>query len=258
MVWILIILSFFGGASIILIQVVTKGNENNKIWLIGFLIIILSRVVLLYVPYIRDYISWRGDNIEYLGMVKDILVSGHFSIDNFYPITHIFLSSIVNITGVSDLIVANLCTTLISILFIFFTYVIVGAITHDKRKQMLSVVIAGIVMLADGYNVILAPNGWSILFMPLLFFLYFKSHDGSYRLLLIILLVIYPFFHPLSSLIVIIALFIFGEKRLDALDPVQKRAQKELREIERNVDDMLDALEANVIDAAVPPKEGNA
>jgi F0F1-type ATP synthase membrane subunit b/b' len=47
------------------------------------------------------------------------------------------------------------------------------------------------------------------------------------------------------------------EKRLEALDPVQKRAQNKLREIQRNVDDMLDALEANVIDVAVPPKEGN-
>lgn len=226
-VWILIFFGLLGGASIILYQVIKKDQDNSKIWLIGLLIIILSRMVLLFLPYTRDYMSWRGDNIDYLGMVKDILFTGHFPIEDFYPVTNVFLSTIIQVTGISDRIVANLSTTLISILFILFTYMFVGAITHDKRKQKLSTVIAGIVMLTGLYNVILAPNGWSILFMPLLFFLYFKSQKSNYRILLLIVLIAYPFFHPLSSLAVIVVLLIFELIR-QLFSSFQKKGSEDL------------------------------
>jgi len=48
------------------------------------------------------------------------------------------------------------------------------------------------------------------------------------------------------------------EQQLEALDPVRRRAWKRLREIERDVDELLDALEANAVDAALPLQEGNA
>jgi hypothetical protein len=208
-VWVAIILGFFLGAIIIILQLTTDRYLKSNMWLIGLAIIIVSRMVLLFTPYIRGYVSWSGDNIAYLGMIKDIMQTGHFTSANYYPFTHAVLSSIINVTQISDSTIANLSTTGISILFILFTYLFIEVTTHDKKKQILATIIAGAVMLTAGYNVILAPNGWSILFMPLLFYLYFRYSELSYRILLIILLVIYPIFHPLSALIVIIALFIF-------------------------------------------------
>lgn len=207
-VWVSVIFCFFCGGFIIVSQIITRGYENSRIWILGLLILIAARVVLLYTPYIRGYISWMGDDIGYIGMVHDILINGHFTSINFYPVTHIFLSGIIYITGLPEIAVSNLSTAFISVLFILFIYLLTGAVTNDKSKQLLSVLIAGCVLIAEGYNAILAPNGWSILFMPLLFYLYFKYASPSYRILFLIILVMYPFFHPISSLLVIIALLI--------------------------------------------------
>ncbi|MBN1600771.1 MAG: hypothetical protein JW915_04135 [Chitinispirillaceae bacterium] len=206
--WLLVIISILIGAAIILTQIVTGGYENSKIWLIGLIVILSSRIVLLYFPYIRGYVSWRGDNIAYLGFIRDILANGDFSSSNVYPVTHIYLSGIINITDLPDILVANLSTGIISILAVLFIYMLTGALSSNKRIQILSTLIAGTVMLAAGYNVILSPNGWSVFFLPLLLFLYLKQDILRYRVLLIIILIIYPFFHPLSTLIVIVMIFI--------------------------------------------------
>lgn len=78
-VWICLFLSIIGGVAIIVHQVATGGYKNSHLWLIGLLILILASVSLLYLPYIRGYVSWRGDNISHLGLVKDILFSGHIA-----------------------------------------------------------------------------------------------------------------------------------------------------------------------------------
>lgn len=205
--WILIMSSFIGGISIILFQIFTKGYRNGRVWLIGLFILIISRLVLLFLPYIRGYVSWGGDNIAYLGMIKDILNNGNFTNANFYPITHVFLSSIITTTGISESIVANLSTAFITIVFILSTYLLAGK--YGKRIQLLAVVIAGSVMLTNIYNVILSPNGWTFFFLPLLFYFYFSQDRMQYRILFYILLIMYPFFHPLSSLMVVLALAVF-------------------------------------------------
>jgi hypothetical protein len=209
-VWVSVYFGFVVGGGIIVSQVLAKEKESEKIktWILGLVLLLLSRIVLLYVPYLRGYVSWRGDNIAYLGMIEDILNTGHFTSTNVYPITHILISGISQITGISAQLVANLSTALISVLFVLFIYLLAGVLTNNKRIQILAVAIVGVIILAGGYNIILSPNGWSIFFMPLLFYLYFKRFDRGYRFLLILLLLVYPFFHPLSALIVIVALFV--------------------------------------------------
>jgi hypothetical protein len=206
--WIFLIIAMLGGVGIILHQILTKGYEASRLWYLGLLVLVLFRFGLLYIPYIRGYVSWNGDNIDYLGLIKDILQSGHFTSTNIYPVTPTFLSSVIYITGITDRVVANLSTALISVLFVFSVYLLIGVLSHNKKIQIISVLIAGSVMLTAGYNVILSPNGWSILFIPLLFYLYFHRSSGAYFPLLLIFLILYPLFHPLSALMVIIALSI--------------------------------------------------
>jgi hypothetical protein len=210
LVWILITLAILGGIVIIILGMVTRDNESINYWILGLAILIISRFSILYIPYIRDYVTWSGDNIRYWGLIKDIVLTGHFSSDNFYPITHIAISNVILITKMPLAIVANLSTAFISMLFVLSTYLFVGAITRNKRLQIISLVISGSVMLLESYNVILAPNGWSIIFMPLLFYLYLNQTTRKFRVLFVILLLVYPFFHPLSSFMLIIMLIILG------------------------------------------------
>jgi hypothetical protein len=59
-VWIFLIFSITGGVTIIVHQVYTKAYKSSNFWLFGFLILILSRVSLLYIPFIRGYYTCAG------------------------------------------------------------------------------------------------------------------------------------------------------------------------------------------------------
>jgi len=207
-VWVCLSVSFIGGISILVHQIATKGYRDSRLWLIGLLVLILARVALLYLPFTRSYVTWGGDNISHIGMLKDMVLSGHFPSANYYPVTHTLLSQIVLVTGIPETTVANLSTALLSVMFVLSTYLLATAIFPHRGHQLLAALLAGGVMLGGGYNVFLMPNGWSILLLPLLFYCYFNQAIAPYRILFITLLVLYPFFHPLSALMVLVALVV--------------------------------------------------
>lgn len=213
LVWIFLIISIFGGVVLIVHQVYTREYENNSFWLFGFLILILSRMSLLYIPFIRGYYTWRGDNISHIGSLKDILFTGHIANDNFYPITHILLAEIKSITGLSVELVANHSTALFSIFYVISIFLLATSTLKEKGGQLLSVAAIGCVLF-DCQDVYIMPNGWSVRYLPLVFFFFFKSNKSwEYKLLLVITLIVYPFFHVLSATVLVISLMIIGSIR---------------------------------------------
>lgn len=210
-VWFSLILSIIGALFIVIYQISTNKYVSNNFWTISIFILLLNRLILLYIPYIRGYFSWRGDNITHLGLLIDIIASGHTS-NNAYPITHIFLAMVYVITGISRNVIVNYSTGIFSIFYVISIYLLATVILHTKKEQILAVTSAVVVFFS--YNLYLMPNGWSQLYLPLLVFLYFKSfkkpNSPQYKLLLVLLLIMYPYFHPLSSLYVIFMLSIIG------------------------------------------------
>jgi hypothetical protein len=82
-----------------------------------------------------------------------------------------------------------------------------------KKEQILAVTsIAGVFF--SGYDVYLMPNGWSLLYLPIVLFFYFKSltkkYSMKYTILFLITLILYPFFHPLSTVVLILMLVVIG------------------------------------------------
>ena len=208
LVWIFLILSITGGVTIIIHQVYTKEYKNSNFWLFGALILILSRMSLLFLPFIRGYYTWRGDNISNIGLVKDIFFSGHITNDNFYPITHILLTEICSISGLSEVTIANYSTSLFSVLYVVFIYLLTTTVLHERGEQLLVFALIGGVFFND-YDVFLRPNGWSFLMLPLVLFLYFK-HSIKYRIPFVIFLILYPFFHPFSSITLVASFIVIG------------------------------------------------
>lgn len=206
-VWAGIILCAIISFSLLAHQACRNCTSNISIYISGVLILLLSRISLLYVPFIRGYYTWRGDNLTHIGFLKDIFSNYHLSSYNYYPITHLLLAEISYVTNLSIETVVNYSTALISAFYVVSIYLISTIIFEGKKGRILSVALAGIVLF-DTYNVYLMPNGWSIFYMPFVFYAYFKSFSNEnirvgYRFLLVFLLVLYPFFHPLSSLMMI-------------------------------------------------------
>jgi hypothetical protein len=191
---------------LILHQVITEHSERRLIWLIGFLILLLAHVSLLYIPYVRGYVSWQGDNISHWGYIKDIVSTGHFSEENSYPVTHTLLAQVVSVTGLPLSTVANLSTCFLSVGFVLSTYLLATTVLPHKGQHLLAAALAAAVMPFGGYHVLLMPNGWSIMLFPLLLFAVLKCDSWAYLVVALILIVLYPFFHPLSSLMAAAAL----------------------------------------------------
>jgi hypothetical protein len=212
-VWICLIFSIFGGISIIVHAVYRDQIYLDNFWRLGLLILLFDRIILLYIPYIRGYYSWRGDNIFHFGIIKDILINGSIPPDLIYPITHILLSELVYITGISTEFLGNHSTALISIFYAMSIYLLATSSLITKREQILASTSIACVLF-NGYDVFLMPNGWSILYFPIVLFFYIKSlnkeHTVEYSILFTIVLILYPFFHPLSSFLLIFTLVIIG------------------------------------------------
>jgi hypothetical protein len=209
-IWVFIILAVSGGTFILIHQAIVERNENRRLWLLGLSVIILAQVVILVIPYIRGYEAFRGDNITHLGMVRDITISGHFSNVNFYPSVHILTAWISSVTGIQEAVVFNLGTAFFApVIFLLSIYMLANMVLPERRQRLIAVALAGLIFPA----VYITPNGWSMLFLPLLFLCYFKRTIPDYRIFLVILLVLFPFLHPLSSLILILALIVIELSR---------------------------------------------
>lgn len=212
-VWILLLVSIAGGVTIIVHNCYLELYRSSNFWIMGFFILILSRATLLSIPFIRGYLSWNGDIMTHVGLTKDILFTG-YTINNCYPVMHVFLSEISLISGFSINFVANYITILVSSFYVISIYLLSTKIFNSKKIQLLTFAsVAGV--LFDGYHIFLVPNGWSLMYLPFILFCYFgslPSRDTSikYRLLLVITLLFYPFFHPLSSAFIIMIFIILS------------------------------------------------
>lgn len=202
----LLLLSLAGGVGIVVHELFTSRHEERRTYLIGFAVILLGATAFLCLPLIRDYVASTGaDQLGHIGFVTDILRTGHLGDANVYPVTHSLLAQIASVTGLSALQVVNLNTVLVLFIFTLTTYLLASAVLPNKGQRLLVALVAGGTMTGIS-RYYLVPNTWSILMLPLFFYCYFKQDRIPFRILLVALLVVYPFFHPLSSVAIMIAL----------------------------------------------------
>ncbi len=199
--WVFVCLAMVGGLCIIADQVVHPRRPSDRTWLWGLSVLVLALIAFLYLPYVRHYLTWGGDNLAHWGFIRDVVNTGHFDSQNFYPITHVILSQIVLVTRAPIGLVGNLSTPLLSLLFVVFTYLLSREVLKTREQQLVATAVAAVVLAEGGYHFLLMPNGWSLFFFPLVFYLFFRHQlSGLYAIPFIFLLVLFPYFHPLSSL----------------------------------------------------------
>lgn len=211
-VWYLLVISIILGVFTVFYQIANKKLKVTWFFISGIFLLLVDRLVVQWMPFISGYYTLSGDHLTQIGYLKDIIFSGHISLDNFYPITHILLSDIILITDLPLMTVANYSTALMSIFYIFSIYLVSRHISTNKKYQVI-VLISAIVIIFDGYSLYLMPNGWSIFLIPLIFYLFFKDKqfkNNITKLTFLTIAITFPFFHPLSSLYLLIALAIVG------------------------------------------------
>jgi hypothetical protein len=222
-VWCLLFLSLVGGVGIVAHELATGRLQESRTYLVGFAVILLAAVAFLCLPFARNYITWRGDQMAHIGFTEDIAWTGHVPGSNPYPITHTLLCQIALVTGAPVDRVVNLNTALIVPIFVLTTYLLATVVLPHRGQQLLAALVAG--GTVAGLSLFMAmPNTWSIMLLPVLFYCYFMRDRLPFKVLLIMLLVAYPFLHVLSSLMIMAALAV-----MELSKPIYSRLLRRFR-----------------------------
>lgn len=201
--WLLTILVISTGIAIIVNQAFSQNYQD--FWL-AFFILILGNFIILSLPYSRGYYLYGGNDPNgHLHMTLSIVSNGYFG-DNYYPITHILGAQLIKICSIKPETVIKLIPPLFSVLFMLLSYYLTVAVSQRKGCALLAAV-ASSAFLFSYYHVTVYPHALATFLFPLIFYLYFKSSTNlSYKVGLVILLLLLPFVHPVPSAVLIACL----------------------------------------------------
>lgn len=178
-------------------------------WVFSGILLLLFNTAILSLQFVRGYFVYAvADPFAHIGTAGEIVTSGYFT-DNYYPAVHLLGATISIVTGlpyIDGMIILPLFFTL---LFIIFTYFLTRSISHDRRCAILALAAATPLLFAY-YHLTPYPHALAIFLFPVLFFVYFRNLNSPSRggtILLLILLVMYVFLHPLIVMVLISSLF---------------------------------------------------
>jgi len=214
-VWALLLGAIASGTGIIVNQAPISDVKRERYrWQIGLLLILLSNLIIVFLPYISNYaFSGSGDHLSHLGYVKGILQTGTINSRSVYPITHVIVSQLSSITGTSADVLINFIGPLFYLLFILFTYILSRCILPEAAVILATT--ASTILYCYYYTQVF-PMGFAFITTVLVLYLYFKclnSRSVAFSTLIIIMGCLIVFFHLITSFVLIIILLImeFGK-----------------------------------------------
>ena len=208
--WIAIISGEFVGISLIVLSLSRHDFARTRLWKFGLIFIVLGYVAMLGLFIIRGYFAWglTGDPATHIGWANEILRTGHFYSQLIYPAVHIFMAEISMLTSLTPLSLHKIIPVFFALICVFFTYLFVRTLSADPVTQIMAFVIFCFPFVFSEYSN-LVPNDHANMFLPFAFFLimkYLKGKDAGWGILLSIILILYPVFHPLPAIVLGIVL----------------------------------------------------
>jgi hypothetical protein len=189
--------------------------------MIGHLLVFLSYTICLALYIIRGYYLWcmLGDPADHLGIIKQIITEGHVPRSICYPVAHIYTTELSQMLSIYLISLHKLIPLFFGLLYVLFMYLFAKSILPGKGQVILATVAS--CSLAQGWYLNLTPNHLSNLLLPMLLFILvkvFTTRKLQWEILLLILVFLYPPFHPVPSIVLIIILIsLWLPKRVFAL-----------------------------------------
>ena len=194
--WICLFAALAGGTGIIVHQ--AFAGRKSKYWLLGFLVLIFAISIILLLPVLRAYYLYgSGDTLAVVQWTRGVLREGHFWKQNRYPITHILMAQLAHVSGAPPEVIVKFIPVFFTSLFILFSYLLASTVMPHKGQALLAA--AATALFFNYYHVSAYPQTLSIMALPLVFYLYFKGFEkGSlpFRIAFVIVLLLFPYFHP--------------------------------------------------------------
>jgi hypothetical protein len=203
--WISVALNAICGIGIIVREAYNGQYGKGNFWLVGFALLFLAFISLVVLWILRGYAYWGNyDPLTHIGWTKYLLTNLATNPNDFYPITHIYLAQWHYVLNVDIAEIAKYLVLLFNLVYLSFVFLLARLIMSSKAGIIGGVVfilLAGSAFFSDALYFV--PNVLADLFLPFAVYLFARSSEsGSYswRILFFLVLLIYPPFHPVPSL----------------------------------------------------------
>lgn len=184
-------------------------KEHNKLWISGLLLITLISIFVSALYLIRSYaiLDASGDTGTHLGLVKDIMATGHFPYVTLqYPAMHALLVQLSLTLGVNPIVIINLITPFWGLLYVAFIYLLAKSLLPSTKATVLITLITACTFFGV---VFLVPSNLADLMFPMALFVLFKSFEEkawAWRILLLLILFFFPLLHQITSVAIAVVL----------------------------------------------------
>lgn len=211
--WICIIFVNYLGILILLKSPFTKNGKVD--WKLGFFILLFINFLILSFPFFLGYALYgRSDVLSHVGFIYDIVNLGRIGLFDFYPASHLLISNTVFLTGLDSKLIINLFNPILNVFYLLLIFLLAKTLADNKGEVMFIIAFAG-TLLFTYFGSMFLPTTLSFKFMPLILFLYLNSRNPLknqivYSILLIITLFFITFYHPLSTIVIILIFVLFA------------------------------------------------
>jgi len=202
----LILVSNVCGLLILIIEAFVD-IKNSKLWIFGLYILFFNNFIILLLPYFRGYTFYGLDGLTHLGRIKYIITNGYFDGDNYYPMAHILYATISLLTGFDLTRTEYVVTPIFPILYLVSIVLLANQISENKTQNLLIIAFGFIIPI--GVTGSWYPASMAFSFFPLAIYLFFGwmiKHSSQFGILLALILIVMPFFHPLAAVYLITTL----------------------------------------------------
>ena len=203
--WVAISLNIIYGTFLIIHQIYTKQHIRSNLWIIGLLLLFLAFVSLVTLWIMRGYANWgNADPLSHVNLANYIISTYHLSPGDLYPITHILTAEINYVFNIPVVDFYGYIPIIFNVMYLVFIYVLAKVILSSKGAIIVTLILAMVTILGfSNSNLAFTPNGLADLYLPFALYLFVKSSPSGtilWKILFIIVVFMYPIFHPVTSL----------------------------------------------------------
>lgn len=205
-VWVCLVASLASGTAIVVHQ--AFAGRKSKHWVLGFCVLTFTLSTILLLPAFRGYHVYGSiDTMTHIDFANGVLLTDHFERWNPYPITHIMMAQLVQVSGAATEVVGEYIPVFFTVLFMLFSYLLASSVMPKRSQALLAA--ATTPLFFNYYHVCTYPQCLSVMALPLLFYVYFRSSGSAsmaFRIAFVTLLLLFPYFHPAPAGVLIVSL----------------------------------------------------
>jgi len=208
---------FFGIVTLVLCSL-TK-EKCILVTFIGWIVIFAYYMIIIFLRTMRGYPFADPQDLNYqTSQLNDIIYSGHLGSTNFYPILNLFSESLRIVANLPQTWIADIVSLVTIIVFILSIYILAYSIHRESVPAIACSCFAAIPIFGYGYYY--HPSINSALLIPLVLFLLHRVIStpsvkaAPYFLLLVLVIICEPLYHPMTSVMITILVLSLGLYRL--------------------------------------------